>query len=388
MEITIELLYWTLVGCALLIVVLQSISIIKKNKIQRGLLDGSSMVKESFDDIKMLIVAQKNEQNDMLTNSMALLQNVIVESRESIEMLCGDVKAQQAEIIVSQETRFDSSSNKQSQLFELITSSDSDLKGMLSGLQILFTDQHSVTDKILAKVQDKQVNTANQLAEHTRELRGDMSALQVLVIKQHSETNSAFLDIAQAQMDSSEFIVKKQSDEFQHIQKLLGQSHSNLKDLLITLKQLTEKSEFTNRQERIAQLEQLTTQIQKLRADNLVSLINELAKHQELTLETDDFLKKLGDCKVTQIEDKHSGQITQVYYENGIKRSSDTYAGDNLRYQMLFNEDGKPVKGSEFDDQGNLIFEYIYDDAGEISKRIETTYDQSGKKSVELETAY
>lgn len=289
MEITIELLYWTLVGCALLIVVLQSISISKKNKIQQSILDDSSTVKESFDDTKMLIVAQTSEQNDMLTNRIAELQNAIVESRGNLEKLRDEMKAKQAEIIVNQEIRFDSSSKKQSQLFELITSSDSELKDMLTELQTLFKDQYSATDTTLAKIQDKQVNTANQLAEHTRALRDDTSALQVLVSSQHVETNSSLSDIAQAQADNFKLVVKKQSEESLHIQKLLGQSHSNLKELLITLKQLAEKSEFTHRQARIAQLEQLTTQIQKLRADNLVSLTNELAKHQELTLETDDF---------------------------------------------------------------------------------------------------
>lgn len=345
MEITIELLYWTLVGCALLIVVLQSISISKKNKIQQSIFDDSSAVKELFDDTKMLLVAQTSEQNDLLTNRLVELQNAIVESQVNLEKLRDEMKAQQAEIIVSQEARFDSSSQKQSQLFEQITSLGCDLKDMLA-------------------------------------------ELQVLVSNQHAETNRSLSDSAQAQADNFKLVVKKQGEESLLVQKLLGQSHSNLKELLITLKQLAEKSEFTHRQARIAQLEQLTTQIQKLRTDNLVSLTNELAKHQELTLETDDFLKKLGDCKVTQIEDKHSGQVTQVYYENGIKRSSDTFAGDDLRYQMTFNDYGKPVKGTEFNDKGNVIFEYIYDDAGEISKRIEMTYDQSGTKLEELETAY
>ena len=388
MEITIELLYWILVGCALLVVVLQGVSIHKKNTMQQLMLEDNVAIKAMFDETRALVAEQVNEQINVSKNQASELQNAISISRERMEELREETKRQQQAVLANQETHFDTNSKNQARISDRIASSETELKGVLAVLQSLINELRSVTDTNLANIEDRQVGTAAQLAQSTNELKDGTSELQTLLSNLHSQTSESLSDMTQTQSDSIKFVMNKQNDEFLHTQKLLGQSHSNLKELLVTLRKQAEKTEFTQKQSGIAQLEQLTTQIQKLRADNLVSLTNELAKHHELTLDTDDFLKKLGDCKVTQIEDKHSGQVTQVYYENGFKRSSDTFSGSTLKYQMVFNDDGKPVKGSEFDTKGNLVFEYVYDDAGEISKRTETLYDQTGTKVDTSETAY
>ncbi|QQX81375.1 hypothetical protein JK628_05790 [Shewanella sp. KX20019] len=145
---------------------------------------------------------------------------------------------------------------------------------------------------------------------------------------------------------------------------------------------------FSSKQEQLSNLAQLSSLVKTLRIENVIELTNELGKHNELKVETSDFIKHLGDCKVLKIEDIHSGQITQVYYENGIKRSTDTFAGKNLKYQMFYDATGKAQRGIELDSEGNTTFEYIYDDAGEISKRIEFSYDGTGKKSKQIEKTY
>lgn len=310
---TLEILFWTLVGCSSVIVLLQVASIGKKNKLQLSLLAESSKVYQSLSD------------KEVLMNHL---------SQELTEMLRAG------------------------------------FKGVVENIQ----DLQTITDK-------QNVHYADESRAEWKSLYKMMGAQQRGVITSFSELNTN-------QEESFKALSKKQNEEFSHVQKLLGQSYNDLKEQLITLKQLSELSKFTSKQSITSLLEQLTTQVQKLCADNLVSLTNELAKHQELEINTDDFIKKLGDCKVTQIEDKHSGQITQIHYQNNVKRRSDTFSGDKLKYQMEYNEGGKPNVGREFDSIGNIIFEYIYDDAGEINKRVETLYDQTGKQTKQLETTF
>lgn len=145
---------------------------------------------------------------------------------------------------------------------------------------------------------------------------------------------------------------------------------------------------FKNKQENLANFEQLTTLVQNLRVDNLVELSNELARHQDLSVENSEFVKSLGDCKVTRIKDKYSGQVTQIYYENNIKRSSDTFVGDTLKYQMFYNATGKPERGLEFNSTGLPIFEYCYDETGEVESQTAFEYDEAGKQVSKETTNY
>ncbi|MGY2573851.1 chemotaxis protein [Vibrio sp. C8] len=313
MEMTLEVLFWTLVGCTSVIVLLQIASISKKNKLHLALLAESSKVSQSLND-KEILISQL--------------------SQECAEQLNVAVKQIQEQVQVSQ----------------------------------------AITDK--------------QNAHYADENRAEWQSLCKMMSSQQGEVMMSFSELKANQEESFKALTKKQNEEFSLVEKLVGQSYNNLKEQLMTLKQLNERSEFTSKQSMTSLLEQITTQVQKLRADNLVSLINELAKHQELEISTDDFIKKLGDCKVTQIEDKHTGQVTHIHYQNNVKRRSDTFSGSKLKYQMIFNEDGKPSVGTEFDNAGNTIFEYTYDDAGEINKRVETIYDHTGKQAEQLETTF
>jgi hypothetical protein len=155
-------------------------------------------------------------------------------------------------------------------------------------------------------------------------------------------------------------------------------AQSNLTAAIYDLSKEQNKIAFVNNQKQLASFELLTNLVQSVRIDNIIELTNELGKHNELTVETEDFVKQLGDCKVLKIKDKYTDQVTQVYYDNGIKRSTDTFAGDDLKYQMFFDDAGKAVRGIELNEQGNITFEYLYDEAGEVNKRIEYVYDKSG----------
>lgn len=174
---------------------------------------------------------------------------------------------------------------------------------------------------------------------------------------------------------------KRNDSELKLIEKRVVQEINEL------LKQVNQAA-FDEKHQQLTHFEQLTKQLHTLRIENIVEMTNELGKHNELKVDSSDFIKHLGDCKVVKIEDKHTGQVTQVYYENGIKRSTDTFAGEELKYQMFYNESGKAERGIELNSQGNIAFEYIYDDAGEIGKRFEYSYDELGNQKDKQEVSY
>ncbi|HAS6197185.1 TPA: chemotaxis protein [Vibrio vulnificus] len=386
MEITLELLFWTLVGCAGLVVLLQAISINKKHQMQQWALDESERVNARFDQHCAQMDRQAGELSQHLSDKTDQLLSVMkTAAGDTIQHVTAEVSQQGEQVIARLSAAEKEVVSGLTQLSSQLAETEAELKGAALALDQKLQEQHTSTGANLSAIQAR---TDGLIAQQAAEQQRQIAALHALSQEQHQESRHLHSELARTQAECAQLLTKKQSEEFIHVQKLVGQSHSSLKALLQTLHQLDDKRDFTAKQAGIAQLEQLTTQIQQLRVDNLVSLTNELARHQDLTIDTDDFVKRLGDCKVTQIEDKHSGQVTQIYYKNGKKRSSDTFAGTQLKYQMTFNEDGKPARGCEFDQAGNLVFEYLYDDAGEISKRIETVYDPKGNEKQKLETAY
>ncbi|SDJ52838.1 hypothetical protein SAMN04488540_10982 [Ferrimonas sediminum] len=149
------------------------------------------------------------------------------------------------------------------------------------------------------------------------------------------------------------------------------QSEQALNELAQAGERIQRQSEFGRKQGERSMIEQLSGVIQALKIENAIELTNGLASGKELKVETADFIKHLGDCKVTRMEDKASNQVTEIIYNEGKKVASQTFADGLLKYQMTFDSDGKLTKGEEFDDQGNMVFEYQYNAAGEITNRID-----------------
>lgn len=360
MEITVEVLFWALSGCSALIVILQGVSISKKNQLQQSLSEESANIVQLLENQGDLVKSQFEEQKLSIELSFQQLNDKFM---------------QQAELIIAGQTSAArNSSQYHEQMRSLVSDFTSEIKADIASLQRL-SEQH----------QDVAMKASEALKQSQNE---SFAALTASNEKQAKDALDALSAVEARQSATITSLNAYQREQFALRQTQLEQVHNSINERLIGLKQLGERSEFAGKQSSQATLEQLTAQIQRLRTDNLVSLTNELAQHQDLQLVTDDFIKTLGECKVTQIEDKHSGQMTRIYYEQNIKRRSDTFAGELLKYQMVFNEDGKPSVGREFDAKGNLVFEYTYDEAGEISKRVETKYDRSGQQASQLEVAY
>ncbi|TKB48446.1 hypothetical protein FCL40_12100 [Ferrimonas sediminicola] len=138
--------------------------------------------------------------------------------------------------------------------------------------------------------------------------------------------------------------------------------------------QLAGQQRLVAHQAQLALVEQLTGLVQSLKITNAVDLTHALVEGRELKVETEEFVKQLGECKVTAMEDKLSGQVTEILYQEGRKVSSRTFENGQLKYQISFDEQGRATKGEEFNQKGELAFEYHYDLAGEVASR----HDHSG----------
>lgn len=238
-----------------------------------------------------------------------------------------------------------------------------------------------IEEKIILKIEELSQQAVKNNVQQTN-LVEELSKSTI----QTSDSLQEIIKATGAKIEKGTHVLAKESNGY------LQEASEAIKSLITSKVEALEKDQttvaFKNKQENLSNIEQLTSLINSLRVNNLIELTNELAKHQELTIETDEFVKQLGDCKVLKLEDKHSGQVTQIYYDDGMKRSSDTFSGDVLKYQMFYNALGKAEKGLELDTMGNVIFEYIYDDAGEISKKVEFLYDESGSKTGQEEKSY
>ena len=124
----------------------------------------------------------------------------------------------------------------------------------------------------------------------------------------------------------------------------------------------------------------ITKIISTLKIDNLISITNEINKYRQGILEDEFFLQEVGHCKIIKFTDKSNNDFTEVFYnDSGEKLYAETYSEDKLKFLIKYQND-KIKYGIEFDKDGNVIFEYFYNEAEEISKKIEYEYHNNGKR--------
>ncbi|MGJ0342929.1 hypothetical protein NG769_10750 [Aliarcobacter cryaerophilus] len=124
----------------------------------------------------------------------------------------------------------------------------------------------------------------------------------------------------------------------------------------------------------------ITKIISTLKIDNLISITNEINKYRQGVLEDEFFLQEVGHCKIIKFTDKSNNDFTEIFYnDSGEKLYAETYSEDKLKFLIKYQND-KIKDGIEFDKDGNVIFEYFYNEAEEISKKIEYEYHNNGKR--------
>lgn len=249
--------------------------------------------------------------------------------------------------------------------------------------------QHANSNKesadIIKKSQEQFSDLVNKVKKTTVEVIEEQGEKRAKSETELTQALKNSVETVSASLVNSDKQLAKYQEQNQSNLTLLKQNLEHTKEQLI---KLLNQIAFDEKQQQITRFEQLSKQLNTLRIDNIVDLTNELGKHNELQVDSEDFVKYLGDCKVLKIEDKHTGQITQVFYENGVKRSTETYSGDDIKYQMFYDSSGKAQRGLEFNEKGLVAFEYNYDAAGEVAKRIDFTYDESGNEESRHEVSY
>lgn len=114
--------------------------------------------------------------------------------------------------------------------------------------------------------------------------------------------------------------------------------------------------------------EDTESQINILRLDNIISLTNETGKYVEGKIEDDAFIKDIGYFRISRLTDKSNGDVTVVYYNDaGSKTHTETLSNNKLKYSTEYIKD-KLCKGYEYNEDGKVIFEYKYNDVGEVDE--------------------
>ncbi|WP_028299112.1 hypothetical protein [Oceanospirillum beijerinckii] len=88
----------------------------------------------------------------------------------------------------------------------------------------------------------------------------------------------------------------------------------------------------------------------------------------EVVLDTDEALTVLYNGKIQKVTDKVSGLETVFEYNEGVCRKARSYLNDKLQYEVLFDEMGKMIASTEFDQKGQDKSVYSYNSFGEVEK--------------------
>ncbi|GGP64147.1 hypothetical protein GCM10009347_32620 [Shewanella algicola] len=387
MEISLTHVLLAAVGMGFLVIIVQVILFNKIKLVQADVLqkstDANALLSSTVEAIPHLVQAQIHTGVAEITTAVETYQNKSLQSFKAVNQLI---------LTKLQETQTENT-NMYNQLqtlveqFKLVSNQSAALQQQT--LSTIVTQLGSNHNEAQASINEtrRQLDTALQdsLSKVLAQLASDHGEMQNHVNEANRQLNTALQDsltkvLAQLASDHGEMQ--------NHVNEANRQLNTAIKLAQVEVGKESNKLLFTYKQQQLANLETLSGLIQNLRVQNLVELTNELAQHTELSVDTQDFVKHLGECKVVKVEDKHSGQVTQIYYENGVKHSSDTLLGEQLKYQMFYDHDGKLVKGIEYDEQQRVSFEYLYDAAGEINQRVEFAYDANGKQAEPISKVY
>ena len=129
-------------------------------------------------------------------------------------------------------------------------------------------------------------------------------------------------------------------------------------------------------------------QIASLKLTNYIDAANGIYQSQEHTYENEFFIQEVGHCKIVKIIDKQDQSVTNVYYNENEKKSyTETFNENLLTYSAHYAED-KLTRGCEYDVKANLLFEYFYNEIGEVIKKVEYLYAEDGTLEKTLNTTY
>jgi len=389
MEISLMYVFIAAIGFGLIAVILLGLLLSKVKLMSVIISDQSS---KEFNHL-LGVINDLSTSTNLRIDGIITSQNDIKEQNVNLLKLIGDSfkenafnSLKQFEGLSQQNSNsiesFKKISNAINLRFDDVINGQTESKESNAGLQGLITKSFNESENKITTAVNLLSDNQNSIHGENKELNSEMKTL-IAAYSEEQKTSSAryFSVLNQEQKDNSASTQKQINEAHDHLSNKVGSLSRELDRELKT-------QSFKIKQERTSAFEQLSSLIQTIRVENLSEITSNIAKQKNLKINTSDFEKHLGDCKVVQMIDKHTGQVTRFNYEKGIKRSSDTLDGDVLKYQMFFDDQGKVSKGVEFNDNGDITFEYEYDKAGEISKRNEYIYSNKTKAPKKLEKVY
>ena len=250
-------------------------------------------------------------------------------------------------------------------------------QAQLSAMNETFVKHRRQIELEFAELNQFIINDTAELKRKAGQREEKVDQLRASVSQQFQQIQQANQSLLSAHTETSEALRKLMIQVYTGLKTQQGHMHNSMQKGTVELKSLNEQH-----------LYQLVAFISSLKTQNIADLTNAVVQQQGLQVETDDMIQFFDNCKVSKAVDKHTGQVTQFTYSNGMKSSSETFADGKLKYQMEFSSLGKPLKGLELDDQGKALFEYHYDEAGEIKQRLDFSYNQHDQKRKSVEVNY
>ncbi|MEA2029618.1 MAG: hypothetical protein U9N49_11670 [Campylobacterota bacterium] len=239
-------------------------------------------------------------------------------------------------------------------------------------------------DKIKLSISDELKLMDNKITSSVNEVKKDTQTFNTRSEQLNNSINENHENIVK----NNDKIKLSIIDELKSLDSKITSNVNEVKKDTQTFSTTFEKYQIDNKNQLENSFQNTVRLINNLRLDNLINVSNEIGKYKNGIVEDEYFLQEVGSCKIIKFTDKQSGEITEVYYnEDGEKSHTQTFLKDKLKYEMKYTN-GILSHGVEYNEQGQVIFAYEYDEAGEVSTKIEYEYDKSGKQTEKSKIKY
>jgi hypothetical protein len=380
-------------------------------KVDISIEENTKQVKENLSIVKSLLETHTKDLSDKIEQNLDLVNNTtatLAETSKSTQVLIQSKFSETLDIINTMSNKVEASlqeSQKQIEenittLKNLVENNTKDLSNQLEkNLDSIKLTTNTVTESTHKLIESKFGETLDLIStipakvdasteENTKQRKENLNIVKNLlethtkdlgeqVTNNLDRVNLATKTLTKTSKSTYELLVSKFTESIEAIQD----SKESQNEKIDTLSRNLEKNQINYKNIQDSSFQNLVQLVNNIRLNNLVDISNELAKYKNGVIENKYFLQEIGDYKIMKFTDKKTHEVTEIYYDDkGHKSYTKTFVGKKLKYEMKFNK-GVLKTGLEYNDKNQVIFAYEYDEAGEVSMKIEYEYNKSGKKS-------
>lgn len=349
---------------------------VKFNKLDKFLLNEFEKKSEQIDVIKNELIEMINTNNSTLYKKIIDSYMTITNELENKSEIIINNFDQNSDTIVTKfkkefENQSDENENRTNKLININEQLNCTLQEKISVLigeltNSIVLSKDSIQENIIESRNYLEEFTNSKSVDTNKSINNSIIEIKNLILTKIKEVDN--------NLNNSEKNVLLEIENYQqNISKYAINSEKNIINI---------KNDLENNFYNIVQL------VNNLRLDNLINVNNEINKYREGIYEDDHFLQEVGHCKIIKITDKNSNEVTNVYYDDyGNKSITETFCDGLFKYKMEY-ANNKLKKGFEIDSNGNTVFEYCYNDAEEVSKKVEYIYDTNSNLLETKETNF